>query len=36
MLINQLTKKFTNLPLSYEENIEKLPEETIEVIATAI
>ena len=36
MLIKQLTKKFTNVPLSYEENIKKLPEETIELIATDI
>ncbi|HEY5560543.1 MAG TPA: DUF4351 domain-containing protein [Clostridiaceae bacterium] len=36
MLIKLLTKKFTELPLHYDEKIMKLPEETIEVIATDI
>jgi len=36
ILIKQLIKKFTTVPKEYRENIKKLPEETIDVIAIEI
>ncbi|WP_102401383.1 DUF4351 domain-containing protein [Haloimpatiens massiliensis] len=36
ILIRQLIKKFKSVPKEYKEKIKKLPEETIDIIATDI
>ncbi len=36
ILIKQLIKKFKSVPNEYKEKIKKMPEETIEIIATDI